>query len=65
MHVSAQPGNLVSTHIKLLQTTMPADIKALRAEKLGEKKRKREEARDRAASDKESKKARKEITEAG
>lgn len=53
-----QQGQLVPTHIKYAQTTTPVDVKALRAEKLNLKKRKREEARDRAATENTSKKAR-------
>lgn len=55
--VFVQQGQLVPTHIKYLQTTTPVDVKALRAEKLNLKKRKREEARDRAATENASKKA--------
>lgn len=43
---SSNQGNLVPAHVKHLQTTAPTDIKALRADRQGEKKRKRQAAQE-------------------
>lgn len=56
--VQIQHGNLVPTHLKHLQTTSPADVKAVRIEKQSERKRKRQTAQERTENKERAKKAR-------
>lgn len=61
--LQSQQGNFIPAHVKLMQTTAPTDIKALRAQRQAEKKRKRDAAREHSAARGTAKKSRTDASE--